>query len=212
MSVKKIAVPRLVLAVLSAGLLFAAASVSGTALAAGGGNAVNAKNCQKNGWQTLVTSNGASFASEEACTAYAAKGGTPYPASEASCLNGGWQAPAQRSDGTPFGSEADCVAYTNGNGVVYKPKLTALPSVVGVEQNIAVVASGFHPNSTGSMTMVTLPMMSTSTLVAVTNWTVGFTGSSVSTRTCGLGPRRRAIRVRRRSGVHASANVALDCT
>src|SRR5436305_12295493 len=89
------------LAALTAGLLLAAFAASGTALA---GNAPNAKRCQKNGWQTLVTSGGTSFASEEACTAYAAQGGTLLPASQAPCLNGGWQAPAQRSDGTSFGS------------------------------------------------------------------------------------------------------------
>jgi hypothetical protein len=45
------------------------------ALAAGGGNSLNAKACQKGGWETLVTTTGASFASEEACVSYAAKGG-----------------------------------------------------------------------------------------------------------------------------------------
>jgi hypothetical protein len=44
----------------------------------GGGNSLNAKSCQKNGWQSLVTSTGATFASETACTSYAAKGGTLY--------------------------------------------------------------------------------------------------------------------------------------
>ena len=40
-----------------------------------GGNSLNAKACQKNGWQELVTSTGTAFASEEACVAYAAQGG-----------------------------------------------------------------------------------------------------------------------------------------
>jgi len=188
MSVKKIAVPRLVVIALAAGLLLAVASVGGTALAAGGGNAANAKLCQKDGWQTFVTPNAKSFASEEACTSYAARGGTLVPASQAPCLNGGWQDPAQRSDGTSFGSEADCIAYASANGVVYKPKLTALPSVVGVEENVAVTASGFHPNSTGAWTIVTLPMMTPSTLLAITDGTGGFTGSSVFTAAaCALG-------------------------
>jgi hypothetical protein len=115
---------------LVAGLLIAALAASTTALA---GNSANAKRCQKNGWQTLVTSSGKSFSSEEECTSYAAQGGTLLPASQAPCLNGGWQAPAQRSDGSPFSSQADCVAYTSGNGVVYKPSLIADPSHVGEE-------------------------------------------------------------------------------
>ena len=126
-------------AALFAFLALAALAAGGTALA---GNSTNAKKCQKNGWQTLVTSSGKSFSSEEECTSYAAQGGTLLPASQAPCLNGGWQAPAQRSDGSPFSSQADCIAYTSGNGVVYKPSLVADPSHVGEEQNIAVIASG----------------------------------------------------------------------
>jgi hypothetical protein len=198
------------LAAVTAGLLLAALTVGGTALA---GNSTNAKKCQKNGWQTLVTSSGTSFASEEDCTAYAAQGGTLYPASQGPCLNGGWQAPAQRSDGSSFGSEADCIAYASGNGVVYKPSLTALPSPVHMEENVAVVASGFHPNSSGALTIVTLPMMSTSTLLAVTNGQGGFTGSSVFTNVaCGLGTTGAQYTYVDGSGVHASASVTLDCS
>lgn len=53
------------------------ASVSVSA-AVGRGNSSNAKVCQKNGWTGLVTSSGASFASEEACVSYAATGGQLY--------------------------------------------------------------------------------------------------------------------------------------
>ncbi|HEX6680993.1 MAG TPA: hypothetical protein VF063_10130 [Gaiellaceae bacterium] len=196
------------LVALTAGLLLAAFAASGTALA---GNAPNAKRCQKNGWQTLVTSGGTSFASEEACTSYAAQGGTLLPASQAPCLNGGWQAPAQRSDGTSFGSEADCIAYTSGNGVVYKPSLKA-NSPVHMEENVAIVASGFHPNSSGSLTILTLPMMSSFSLLAVTHDDGGFTGSSVFTNVaCGLGTTGAQYTYVDGSGVHASASVTLLC-
>jgi hypothetical protein len=43
---------------------------------AGGGNSANAKLCQKGGWQTLVRSDGSSFANQGACVSYAAQGGT----------------------------------------------------------------------------------------------------------------------------------------
>src|SRR5947199_264064 len=43
-----------------------------------GGNAANAKACQKNGWQDLATSTGASFASETECVSYGAHGGILY--------------------------------------------------------------------------------------------------------------------------------------
>jgi hypothetical protein len=62
------------LAALSAGLLLACFAVSGVALA-GGGNSANAKKCQKGGWQTLQTSTGGTFASQDECVSYAAQGG-----------------------------------------------------------------------------------------------------------------------------------------
>ena len=59
---------------------------------AGGGNSANAKLCQKNGWQTLVTATGDTFQSVDECTSYAARGGVLHPLSSAPCLDGGWQA------------------------------------------------------------------------------------------------------------------------
>jgi len=53
------------LAALSTGLLLVTFAAAGTAVA---GNSTAAKKCQKNGWQTLVTSSGTGFATEEACT------------------------------------------------------------------------------------------------------------------------------------------------
>lgn len=56
---------------------FAAALLAAPAHAAphGGANNTNAKLCQKGGWQSLYTSTGASFASQDACSSYAAQGG-----------------------------------------------------------------------------------------------------------------------------------------
>jgi hypothetical protein len=192
-----------------AGLLLVALAASGTAVA---GNSTAAKKCQKNGWQTLVTSTGTTFASEEACTSYAAQGGVLLPASQAPCLNGGWQAPAQRSDGTSFSSEADCIAYTSANGVVYKPSLIADPSHVGEEQNIAVIASGFHPNSSGGLKIVSLPTMASITLFAVTHANGDFTASSVFTAgACATGTTGAQYEYVDVFGVHASTSATLDC-
>lgn len=67
----------LIVLALSAAL---ALSVGAATASAGGGNSANAKLCQKDGWQSLYTGNGATFASEEDCVSYAAQGGTLYPA------------------------------------------------------------------------------------------------------------------------------------
>jgi hypothetical protein len=52
--------------------------VAGKALAAKGGNAANAKLCQKGGWQTLMDSSARPFPSEEACVSHGAQGGAIY--------------------------------------------------------------------------------------------------------------------------------------
>jgi len=64
--------------VLLAGVLalVVAAVAAGPASAKGGSNSANAKQCQKGGWQNLYQSDGARFASEEACVSYGAQGGT----------------------------------------------------------------------------------------------------------------------------------------
>jgi hypothetical protein len=50
------------------------------AFAAGGGNATNAKLCQKGGSAQLMDASGHQFADEDACVSYAAHGGAVYAA------------------------------------------------------------------------------------------------------------------------------------
>ena len=64
----------IVLAILVLGIAAAAQA----ALGAGGGNALGAKLCQKNGWQTLQSSSGSPFASQSECVSHAANGGTLF--------------------------------------------------------------------------------------------------------------------------------------
>jgi hypothetical protein len=52
--------------------------VAGGALAAKGGNAANAKLCQKGGWETLMDSSAQPFAGQDACVGYGAEGGPIY--------------------------------------------------------------------------------------------------------------------------------------
>jgi len=198
------------LAALCAGVVVAFAAVSGSAFA--GGNPPGAKLCQKNGWQTLVTSTGSRFTSEKQCIAYAATGGALYPLSALPCLNRGWASPAQRGDGTPFASQADCIAYTTQGGHVYKPSLVAAPAFVVENQNIAVIASGFHANSSGQLKTVVLPGSTSFSLLAVTDASGGFTASDVfTTGACALGDTGAQFTYTDGSGVHASASATLLC-
>jgi hypothetical protein len=65
-----------IVVVLSALLTFA---VGAAPAAAAGGNSGNAKLCQKNGWKSLVRSDGTPFANQGDCVSYGAQGGTPSP-------------------------------------------------------------------------------------------------------------------------------------
>ena len=66
-----------------------AMAFAGTAVAKGGGNSPNAKLCQKGGWQLLVRADGSSFANEQDCVSYAARGGTLISAAQFSCQSFG---------------------------------------------------------------------------------------------------------------------------
>ena len=67
---------RTVLALAAVLLIFGV--VGASAAIAGGGNSANAKLCQKNGWQSVETETGGHFADAEACSSYAATGGTLF--------------------------------------------------------------------------------------------------------------------------------------
>ena len=68
--------------VLACAAVFAAQSAMGEP----GGNAANAKECQKGGWQTLFRADGSAFANAGECVAYAAQGGTLSRKSQAQLL------------------------------------------------------------------------------------------------------------------------------
>ena len=72
-----------------------AAIAAGPASAKGGGNSANAKLCQKGGWQSLFTSTGGTFASQDECVSYGAQGGTILTAPPNL-----WQAGCEANGGT----------------------------------------------------------------------------------------------------------------
>jgi hypothetical protein len=66
------------LAAALAAAVVASLGVVDGALGAGGGNATNAKLCQKGGWSKLMDSSAHLFTSEDACVSYAAHDGAVY--------------------------------------------------------------------------------------------------------------------------------------
>jgi hypothetical protein len=109
------------------------------ATAGGGGNSANAKLCQKDGWTTLIRSDGSSFANQGECVSDAAHGNTlvPKTKSQLDCesFNGAFSTnPATDLSGIPGGTfvwscngvtlptsqfyntlASDCVADTNNS-------------------------------------------------------------------------------------------------
>ncbi len=63
---------------LAVSVLVLVALVAASTALASGGNSSAAKQCQKGGWQTSETSNGAHFANQSDCVSYAAGGGTLF--------------------------------------------------------------------------------------------------------------------------------------
>ena len=122
------------------GVLALALSVGAVTASAGGGNSGNAKLCQKDGWKTLVRSDGSSFENQDECVSYGAQGnelvpktksqldcesfGAVYSTDPASDLSGIinlpggtfiWSCNGVRLSGSQFSTLfSDCVADTGG--------------------------------------------------------------------------------------------------
>jgi hypothetical protein len=75
------------------------APVASPVYAIGGGNSLNAKACQKDGWKSLVTSTGTAFSSQEQCTSYGAKGSNIYKTQSVSLTSAN---PSPANTGTSY--------------------------------------------------------------------------------------------------------------
>ena len=113
-------------------------TVSATQAAKGpGGNSLNAKSCQKGGWQSLYTRTGVSFASEQACTSYAAQKGTQLINQAAlACLSDGWKSRGPTSS-TAFASEQECVDFVLAGGS---------PATLQADISVTAVVFSCSPN------------------------------------------------------------------
>jgi hypothetical protein len=149
--------------------------------------------------------------------ALAARGGNS--ANAHACQKGGWQL-AQTGAGAllNFANQDECVSFGAGGGVLFAPRLTPNPTHVPEGTDSFVVASGFHPNSTGDMTVqvqtlsgpgsavtfLGLPTSSTGGLLAP--FQTGFTAGACANGTTGT-----QLTFTDAFGVHATTTVTLDC-
>jgi hypothetical protein len=133
------------------------------------------------------------------------------------CQHGGW-ASGGLQNGTgasvSFASQDECVSYGAQNGGVFNPSLTADPSTVVEDQLSTITAAGFHPSSTGVLTITVIGGSGGSVgLPAVTDASGGFTTGDVFTLgACGNGVTGAQLTYVDGSGVHASTTLTLDCS
>ena len=88
-----------------------------TASAADRGNSANAKLCQKDGWGTLVRSDGSSFANQDECVSYAAKGGTLQPKPTCNAGSDNFSDVGEGSQPTTFAGGTIDTAYGTFGGI-----------------------------------------------------------------------------------------------
>jgi hypothetical protein len=133
------------------------------------------------------------------------------------CQKGGWASPnLQTGTGQPlaFASQDECTSYGATHGQLFNPSLIADPAHVIENQLSTLTASGFHPSSTGTLTVHVLGGADGSvTLPAVTTDTGGLPSGigTVFTSGCLTGVYAAEITLVDGSGVHASTTVFLDC-
>lgn len=143
----------------------------------GGGNSPNAKACQKNGWQSLVTSTGDSFASEEACVSYAAEGGTLYRTQTITFGALG---------GKTYGDADFGVSATASSGLTVTFTASGDCTVAGTTVHLTGAGScTITAHQAGDATWYAAPDVSQSFAIAKGNQTVAFTSTSPALRFVG---------------------------
>src|SRR5262245_30585587 len=89
------------------------------------------------------------------------------------CQKDGWASPdLQNGTGQPLGitfsSEQECVSFGARGGEVFNPSLIGDPSHVGEGEESFWIASGFHPNSLGTVTVTDIGVVGSTTGPAMT--------------------------------------------
>lgn len=134
------------------------------------------------------------------------------------CQKGGWASPNlqdESGNSLAFGSQDECVAFGANDGPLFKPSLAGDPPHVVEGQESFFVASGFHPSSTGTLTVHVLGGPDGSvTFTAVTTDSGGLpalVGTVFQPGACLLGEYGAEVTLVDGSGVHASTTIFLDC-
>jgi len=130
------------------------------------------------------------------------------------CQRGGW-ALLQNGSGGTFQNMDECVEYGAGGGSVFKPSFTFDPTHVPLNTDAHLHVTGFHSNSTGTLTQhvlggsgatfsfLNVPLDGNGNMAVIGT---AFTGSS-----CTDGVTGSEWTFVDAQGLHAGATVTLDC-
>jgi hypothetical protein len=141
------------------------------------GNSLNAHLCQKDGWQGLVTSTGAPFASQDACVSYGAEGGTLF---KAQTITFGALA------GKTFGNADFTVSATASSGLPVT--FTAAGSCTVAGSTVHITGGGsctITAHQAGDATWFAAPDVAQSFTIAKASQTVSFKSTNPSPATVG---------------------------
>jgi hypothetical protein len=129
------------------------------------------------------------------------------------CQKGGWQG-VQTGTGGTFTSEEACVSAGAQGVALFKPSVTVNPTHVAEGVSSSVTVTGFHPSSSGDLTIHVLPAGGTVTLLGIPTNSAGglpvFT-DSFTPGACAAGDTGAEISFTDVFGLHASAILTLDC-
>ena len=129
------------------------------------------------------------------------------------CQKGGWQA-VQTGAGGTFTSEEACVSAGARGVALFKPSVTVSPTHVPEGVSSSVTATGFHPSSSGDVTIHVLPAGGTVTLLGIPTNSAGALPVFTTTFTagaCANGATGAEISFTDVFGLHASTILTLDC-
>jgi hypothetical protein len=136
------------------GLFGTAATATAKPAPPGPGNSAAAHACQNGGWQNLVTSTGATFASEDECVAYAAHGGVLAPKPTATLTI--TQSPDLRNPGY-------CDELVTGTGLLPGSHVTFTDVGIGSFSSFGTVAADGTYTSSGLVNSPGTVMYATAT-------------------------------------------------
>ena len=130
------------------------------------------------------------------------------------CQKGGWQA-VQTGTGGTFTSEEACVSAGAHGVALFKPSVTVSPTHVPEGVSSSVTVTGFHPSSSGDLTIHVLPAGGTLTFLAIPTNSAGALPPGITATftagACANGVTGAEISFTDVFGLHASTILTLDC-